>query len=758
MPRKPRKPSLHSVKGNLALAEPTPPPKQGEIAVSDTRYVSIGGDRFPFIRYNPDDLVGRKGLQIYDQMRADDQVKVCLALKKAAVIGPGWSIQAASDSAGDVALADQITTDLLDLEGNFDDDLWEMLSCLDYGFSLAELVYGQREGRIVLTGIKGRAPHHFDFKQDPFGNIDSIQQLGGNRQQDMPPEKFVHFTNQPEFSNPYGRSDLREAYQWWWFKQQWRQWWAIFGERLADGPIVIKHPNGALNTDITDAIRAADNLQARTSIAIPEGWEMEVLAANRDPKGLYETGVNRCDLGITKAVLIPDKMGIAGGEVEGGSYALGKAQLGVFFFVLDLLKRRLECIVQERIVRSMLAFEAPEAEEPKFVINPLSEESREATVSAIVALAAGNVITTDVRDENVVRKLLKLPEVEETADQLREAVLKRKQDMDQSMIDKNRGGLGDGDGDGMPLEKETRDMAEQPLVPVGFSRPLTLVEKRADLAEKKRTFEELTRELGLTIGAGVRLAWSDLRDAVTTAIGNPRAIERLRFSSRSLMQVKAETADGLEGAYRRSLREAEGEVNRARRFMSDPITFAAKGLVGPEAQKYFDAKSLFVTGVWADDILKRAKQALFNALRGDKTDRQVLYEVDQAVAEYLPQTDRLGRVVNVPHRIETIARTNVAEAVAEGRWAAFNDPDLDGFVTAVMYSAVLDDRTRDRHAAWDGVTRPIDDPIWFGPPDNRPLNGFNCRCILTPVTAIDDVQMTPDSELPRQPAADPGFK
>ena len=57
--------------------------------------------------YNPSQLVTRKGMRIIDEMRRDDQVKGCLSLKKAAVIGPGWQLVPgdASEPAPDSAVA-----------------------------------------------------------------------------------------------------------------------------------------------------------------------------------------------------------------------------------------------------------------------------------------------------------------------------------------------------------------------------------------------------------------------------------------------------------------------------------------------------------------------------------------------------------------------------------------------------------------------------------------------------------------------------
>ena len=43
-----------------------------------------------FEKYNPDDLIGRKGWQVYARMMHDDQIKAVMAFKKSAVTSRGY--------------------------------------------------------------------------------------------------------------------------------------------------------------------------------------------------------------------------------------------------------------------------------------------------------------------------------------------------------------------------------------------------------------------------------------------------------------------------------------------------------------------------------------------------------------------------------------------------------------------------------------------------------------------------------------------
>jgi uncharacterized protein with gpF-like domain len=70
----------------------------------------------------------------------------------------------------------------------------------------------------------------------------------------------------------------------------------------------------------------------------------------------------------------------------------------------------------------------------------------------------------------------------------------------------------------------------------------------------------------------------------------------------------------------------------------------------------------------------------------------------------------------------------------KARYSHFTDPALDGFVEAIEYSAILDDRTTDLCKHLDMRIYESDDPIWD---EYRPPNHFNCRSLLIPVTIID---------------------
>lgn len=81
----------------------------------------------------------------------------------------------------------------------------------------------------------------------------------------------------------------------------------------------------------------------------------------------------------------------------------------------------------------------------------------------------------------------------------------------------------------------------------------------------------------------------------------------------------------------------------------------------------------------------------------------------------------------------TVFRTNLNTAQTAGRMRMLSDPDLEGFIVALEYSARIGHPSppRPNHAKMDGFIADIRHPVWriWLPP-----NGFNCRCTVLEVS------------------------
>jgi phage gp29-like protein len=627
-------PSKHDQNQVILLRPPDvpEPPPPGEIGIADTRRGMALG--FNVLQYNDDDLVQKKGMRVYDDMRKDEQVKACLLLKKCAIIGPGWDIEP-TDNHADAALqlALEVKEDLQDMHGTFNEALMAMLTAFDYGFSISEKVWENDvvANRLKIRAIKTRAPHDIDFELDPHGNVTGLLQQQGMGQLKLPYCKFIHLAYRGDFSNPYGRSDLREAYRSYWHKQNFLQWWAAFAEKLSDPPLVAMHPLNAGRPQIDKLMDVLTRMQSRTAMAVPEKWEVKLLETARDPRAMFESAINHHDLAIAKALLVPDKSGYAGGETSGGSYALSQTQFAAFTLILEMTARWLEANVQEQLINQMVLYNYGEdAKPPRFVILPMSGENKAQIAQLWISAISGNAVMPDFDDEQHLRNLLQFPEKDERerAKWEMEKMQQQQQQLaeKQAMADASFGGSGDGDDkgdgdkDGLPNEHKggigggglgngkpglgskpgdafkafggnpfgghTNPLEKKPKtfsalvrpseskrtkdMDARYSRPLTDAEERADLGEKLHHFERYTPPVSQALMGGVLGLVADLkRQVAANPKMTPEDIRQLKPDVQVMTIAQRDIEHALASAYTVSKAAAEREVSRAMRHFTD---------------------------------------------------------------------------------------------------------------------------------------------------------------------------------------------
>ena len=399
----------------------TTKPVMNEIASSEDNLYLKG----TIIPYNPDTLLGRKGFPIYDQMRIDDQVKACLTLKKFATLAPNYEIVPASNDEQDIEVADFVQFCLHKMKGSVIDSVLEIMTALDYGYSITEINYkniesGQYAGKIGLASLKTKQPYYYRFAVDEYSNLlkKGIVYDKGGSENYYPTSKFLVFSYQKEFGNHYGTSDLRPAYRGYWSKDVLIKMWNIYLERFANPTIIGKYksndPSGK-----TSLRNILDNITSKTSIThrIDE-YEIGLLESNRASTNDFNTALNFYNKTIARSILIPDRL-MAEGET--GAYSQAKVHFDVFLWVIQKLRQDIEeTVMNEQLIKRLVAYNYSNVEElPKFVFNPMTDDQKIELQNLFVTAVEKGVIVPTLEDENVLRRQLNFPEKDldvETAD------------------------------------------------------------------------------------------------------------------------------------------------------------------------------------------------------------------------------------------------------------------------------------------------------------------------------------------------------
>jgi phage gp29-like protein len=398
-------------------------PPLNEISTVDAgRAVSL--NRFlKLAQYNPDSLVGRSGLKIYREMRLDEQVKAALNTKKYFAISNGWDIvppvYEGTDGKASKEITDFVRFNLSELDDTFEKVILNILTAMDFGFSCSEVSYrlinyGPYEGKYGLKSIKTRDPEHITFETDIFGNLlpNGVLQNGTP----MDKDRFIIYSYNEEFNNYYGTSDLRAAHKSWFCKENLLKFSVISLQRYGE-PIAVATTEKTLTPEERTRLEAIfTNLQSRTLILVPSWIQIKFEAPSPHTSEAFLPILNKLDTWIRIAIMLPGLLGMSA-ESGVGSFARADQEMDVFLAVLEQLRRDVEAKINDRVVKPLCDYnyEVVSGRYPLFKFLPINKEELRKTLDGLIKSAEVGLITKTPPDENVARKLLGVPEIDEAS-------------------------------------------------------------------------------------------------------------------------------------------------------------------------------------------------------------------------------------------------------------------------------------------------------------------------------------------------------
>lgn len=669
----------------------------GEVAAADPfRLIPA-----PDTPYNPSVLVQRRGLRIFDEMRRDDQVKAALSFKKHAVFAAGWAVDVPEGMPEDWEPAVYVQETLEALEGHFTAELLEILSALDYGYSVTEKIFEERDGLLTLVALKTRAPHAFDFAIDEFGNLlpnGVLQWSHKGGQRELPAEKFVIFRNMAEFGNPYGTSDLEAAYRPWWFKDNAYKWLGMLLERYGIPPILLKYKHGSLNAQQIDELKnILKNLQASTAAIIPFGedpgdvelWSPQLAG---QVSTAFNPAINMYNTDIARAVLMPGLLGLTP-EATVGSQARARVVFDVFMFVRDFLSDILAELVTERIIRPIIELNFPISRDeiPRFRLLPIDDNLQKELFDSWVSLVGAKVVNRQASDEEHIRQLLRFPVMEEG-----------EQDDDEDDEEPENPEPDPAQDDEEVEERSDREDLSQVYA---SEREMAEIERQIDVPAIVRELDDLEAKAL----SDLRSIPSTIEEALARKVQTRGIAVPLSLTATQKGLLREFIERMMASAFTAGAKRAAQELPRAN---EEAIT-----LLGPaEVLAFLADRAFFISGITEERILARARHALYLSLKHGETTQAAVERLRIAV----------GDVLSAP-QLETIVRTNTTEAYNLGR---LNRIQRSPFVKQVAFSAILDTRTTEVCRFMHGKIFRRDDPALAR---LLPPLHFNCRSVVVPV-------------------------
>lgn len=673
--------------------------------------------------FNPDDLWQKAGsYRIYETMQNDDQVSICLQVKKDLIIGEG----------GDFTIEDEAQEDMkkfLEVSLNdlsqcpLDEYFEEILSSMEFGFSMTEKVFEiMDDGMLTLKSLKTRHPNTWRLHQDDAGNVTKYEQITSKGNIDVNPKSLIHFINNKKFQNPYGKSDLRAAYEAWFAKKECVKYLAIFLEKGASPVPVGRYDKNAPEGLSAKLLEILKKFQTKTAIVLPKEIEVEFLESKNTGEAFLKA-IHLFNMFIGRSLFIPDLLGFSGAEVGGGSFALGKEQISVFFMHINRRRKALESVINKQIVWPMIVYNFGFQESyPKFKFKPLDDSKAIELAKTWAEVVKGKIYEASDEEINHFRSLVKFPE----------GPVDRPEPAPSPFgggdpNDPNKPGQKiDSEGKPLPPDEgqasdkkvpDSKDKAGKESEPQDksfgkiYDKPSGDYHKKVDFKAIKTKLDDYDNSIQSESKKIVNKMLSDLFDQ----------IERKNI----IKSQNTARIDGLSLKYKKELKQvfkaSLTQLFKDAQVQAEEEIFKVKFRRPVTDEKFLEIledETFKFVGDYEYGVLKRTRTELISAIRDGRPLSSVLDVLDVDLRQ-LSDT-----------QLERFARTKHTEVLNQGRVSFFND---SGVVQGYQYSAILDDTTSGICAGLDGKKFALgDEPI-------PPLH-FNCRSVLIPITKFEEFE------------------
>lgn len=227
-----------------------------------------------------------------------------LGTRKRSVAQIDVTVEAASDSAMDVAIADMVR-EWIDRD-ELADEMFDILDAVGKGISFTEIIWDVSSGQWRPSRLEWRDPRFFSF--DPRDGRTPLLRGGeeGNGQDSpLPPFKFIQHQVKAKSGLPVRSGIARIAAWGWMFKAFTQRDWAIFTQTYGQPVRIGKFGAGASEADKATLFRAVANIAGDMAAIVPEGMMIEFIESKNVGPGseLFEKRADWLDRQTSKAVL-----------------------------------------------------------------------------------------------------------------------------------------------------------------------------------------------------------------------------------------------------------------------------------------------------------------------------------------------------------------------------------------------------------------------------------------------------------------------
>jgi phage gp29-like protein len=260
--------------------------------------------------------------------------------------------------------------------------LFDVTDAIGKGFSVSEVIWDSRPGRIVPAELAYRAPRYFELSWEDGATVWLRSQLGF---EDLAPHKFLLHTHRSK-SGLMVRSGLTRQVAWVWMYATYTvKDWAIFTQAYGLPIRVGRYGPEASEPDKRVLWRAVSSIAGDVAAIIPKSMELEFVKDTDRAAGaaLYEHRASWLNREVSKLVL----GSTAGTEAISGGHAVGQEHREVEADVERFDAFLLSNSVTRQLVQAMVAFtHGPQEKYPRLNIGRQDEVPLKDVIDAVADL------------------------------------------------------------------------------------------------------------------------------------------------------------------------------------------------------------------------------------------------------------------------------------------------------------------------------------------------------------------------------------
>lgn len=655
--------------GALVLAEVSGGVKKSVAEIGSSGTDIIGGF---FREEDLTELQGQKAAQAYNKMRRrESQVAMLLTSIKNAIKQANFSFEIKDENDAEQIKMKQLCEWQLckAMEEGKEQHISEVLTFLDYGFSIFEVLHDTKEvpGLGLVTYIKRFAYR----KQETIyrwnlekgtGKILSVdQQVTSDVSKEslvsIPGDFLVVFTVNKEGDNYEGISVLRPMYGPYLRKDLYLKIVAIGAEKYAIGIPIGEMPAGKVKAE--EQARFEAMLEAYASneaqyLVHPSGWKVTVQEGKFDPSKLVEL-LKYEDEQMVKAVVANFLALGTGGN--GGAYALGD-NLADFFYNVIKTYANLICDVWNRKVIPQLVRlnygEKPSI--PEMKVSGINDKAGEEFARILNMLISSQTIRPDDKLEEFLRKLFNLPKADPTTAREKPQPTFPGQNPNDPNAAPGEETEGEESEDAPPPPNEDEKSAN-------LSEPK---ERRLVLAEKyKRDFERGKKEMRAVMEKHLREMADDLKEQLRRQWANKGENAIKHVAARGLSSYKSALREVMADIAEAALEQARKEVPAAKK-----VKFASFDKMNPKVKRAIERQLALVVETQAADLEKVVLFQFASSASSQTNIDGILNDVEARIQPILDGSSKGGM------SLEAAAGDATAHIVQNTRNEFFFTPDV----------------------------------------------------------------------------------